>query len=170
MHSSSALGICTSAAQYSVHALYSHTRWRWFRPVATLSSLMSLCRWTHSASSTAHHHGNTAASQAWRWQEGTALDAAARSAAVGAAAPVFERWQSRVASFLVAAGLALALFLGSSPAAFASVFPLVETPASPATLEMKVCVLWPIPLCASVQDHQATCRHVLRCSVHACLP
>ncbi len=64
------------------------------------------------------------------------------SAAVGPAAPVLEWWQSRVASFLVAAGLALALVLGSSPAAFASVFPLVDTPTSPATLEMKVRMLF----------------------------
>ena len=47
-----------------------------------------------------------------------------------------------MASFLVAAGLALALVLGSSPAAFASVFPLVDTPTSPATLEMKVQMLF----------------------------
>lgn len=50
-----------------------------------------------------------------------------------------QQWHSRVASFLMAAGLALALLLGGSPAANASVFPLVEAPVNPATLEMKVC-------------------------------
>ncbi|CAL8461626.1 g1157 [Coccomyxa elongata] len=94
-------------------------------------------RWTHSASSSAQSHSKLPHPHAWRWQEGTASDAASSSATAGAAAPFLERWQSRVASFLVAAGLALALVLGSSPAAFASVFPLVETPTSPATLEMK---------------------------------
>ncbi len=49
-----------------------------------------------------------------------------------------QQWQSRVASFLMAAGLALALLMGGSSPAYASVFPLVETPVNPATLEMKV--------------------------------
>ena len=52
--------------------------------------------------------------------------------------PMAQQWARQCLGWLMAAGLALALFLGGSPTAYAAVFPFASTPAAPATLEMKV--------------------------------
>lgn len=65
----------------------------------------------------------------------------------GADMPVWaQQWTKQVVGWLVAAGLALALFLGGSSTAYAAVFPFASPPAAPATLEMKVscCGAWPL--------------------------
>ena len=52
-----------------------------------------------------------------------------------------QQWTRQLTSWLVAAGLALALFIGSSPTADAAIFPFAPPPTAPATLEMKVCLM-----------------------------
>lgn len=59
-------------------------------------------------------------------------------AALGSVTDMPQQWTKHVLGWLMAAGLALALFLGGSPSAYAAVFPFTSPPAAPATLEMKV--------------------------------
>ena len=61
-----------------------------------------------------------------------------KDAALGSVTDMPQQWTKHVLGWLMAAGLALALFLGGSPSAYAAVFPFTSPPAAPATLEMKV--------------------------------